>query len=133
MNIRRYLFLVVFDGQFELRQVVTLPGVQLLALVVSVVQYGFQFSGTPGLVQKVFGKALALLRQLLVLLPKLVLHLRRKEEVAFVSFLSFQRRGERNQEGPTLLSSLSSQPNLKAVRMGSSLDSAMSDGEARAL
>lgn len=34
---------------------------------------------------------------------------------------------------PTLLSSLSSQPSLKAVRMGSSLDSAMSDGEARAL
>lgn len=76
VNIRRYLFLVVFDGQFELRQVVTLPGVQLLALVVSVVQDGFQLSGAPGLVQKVFGKALALLRQLLVLLPKLVLHLR---------------------------------------------------------
>lgn len=76
-NSHQYLFLVVFDGQFQLRQVVTLPGVQLLALVVSVVQYGFQFSGTPGLVQKVFGKALALLRQLLVFLPKLILHLSR--------------------------------------------------------
>lgn len=89
MNIRRYLFLVVFDGQFELRQVVTLPGVQLLALVVSVVQYGFQLSGTPGLVQKVFGKALALLRQLLVLLPKLVLHLRRRKR-RFYRFYRFR-------------------------------------------
>lgn len=59
--LEKYLFLVVFDGQFELCQVVTLPGVQFLALVVTVVQDGFQLSGTPGLVQKVFGKALALL------------------------------------------------------------------------
>ena len=33
----------------------------------------------------------------------------------------------------TLLSSLSSQPSLKAVRMGSSLDRAIREGEARAL
>lgn len=76
VNVHRYLFLVVLDGQFELCQVVTLPGVQFLALVVSVVQYGFQLPGTPGLVQKIFGKALALLRQLLILLSKLILHLR---------------------------------------------------------
>lgn len=74
-----YLLLVVFDGQFELGQVVALSGVQLLALVVvSVVQDGLQLSGAPGLVQKVFGEAFALLRQLLVLLTKLVLHLRRR-------------------------------------------------------
>lgn len=73
-----YLFLVVFDGQFELGQVVALSGVQFLTLViVSVVQDGFQLSRTPGLVQKVFGEPFALLRQLLVLLTKLVLHLRR--------------------------------------------------------
>lgn len=70
---------MVFDGQFELCQVVALPGVQFLALVVSVVQDGFQLSGTPGLVQKVFSKALALLRQLLVLLTKLVFHLSNKK------------------------------------------------------
>lgn len=76
---------MVFDSQFELCQVVTLPGVQFLALVISVVQYGFQLSGTPGLVQKIFGKALALLRQLLILLTKLILHLRRKSDCFIVS------------------------------------------------
>lgn len=71
-----YLFLMVLDGQFELGQVVTLSGVQLFALVVvSVVQDRFQLSRTPRLVQEIFGESLTLLRQLLVLLTKLVLHL----------------------------------------------------------
>lgn len=75
-----YLFLVVFDGQLELGQVMTLPGVQFLALVVvPVVQDGLQLSGAPGLVQEVFGEALALLGQLLVLLTELVLHLRARK------------------------------------------------------
>lgn len=95
VNIHQYLFLVVFDGQFELCQVVTLPGVQFLALVVSVVQYGFQLSGTPGLVQEVFGKALALLRQLLVLLSELILHLRSKRDALIVSNCEGLERLER--------------------------------------
>lgn len=68
---------MVLDGQFELGQVVALPGIQLLALVVvSVVQDGLQLSGTPGLIQEVFCEAFALLRKLLILLAELVLHLR---------------------------------------------------------
>lgn len=71
---------MVFDGQLELGQVMTLPGVQFLALVVvPVVQDGLQLSGAPGLVQEVFGEALALLGQLLVLLTELVLHLRARK------------------------------------------------------
>lgn len=67
---------MVFDGQFQLGQVVALSGVQFLTLVVvSVVQDGFQLSRTPGLVQKVFCEPFTLLRQLLVLLSKLILHL----------------------------------------------------------
>lgn len=70
---------MVFDGQLELCEVVALSGVQFLALVIiSVVQDGFQLPRTPGLVQKVFGEPFALLRQLLVFLPKLILHLRRR-------------------------------------------------------
>lgn len=72
-----YLFLVVLDGQFELGQVVALPGVQFLALVVvPVVQDGLQLPGASGLIQEVFGETLALLGQLLVLLTELVLHLK---------------------------------------------------------
>lgn len=76
-----YLLLVVFDGQFELGQVVALSEVQLLALVVvSVIQDGLQLSRTSGLIQQVFGEALALLGEFLILLTELILHLRDEDD-----------------------------------------------------
>lgn len=75
VNRSTHLLLVVLNGQLELGQVPALSGVQLLAVVVAVVEDGLQLSGAPRLVQQVLGEELALLRELLVLLPELVLHL----------------------------------------------------------
>lgn len=71
-----YLFLVVFDSEFESRQVVVALLVQQVD-VVSVVEDHFQLSGASCLVQEVLGKLFTLLRQLLILRFELVLHLRK--------------------------------------------------------
>ena len=70
-----HLLLVVLDGQLELGQVAALARVQLLAVVVAVVEDDLQLARAARLVQQVLGEELALVRQLLVLLPELILHL----------------------------------------------------------
>lgn len=80
-SLTAYFFLVIFDGEFQSRQVVVALLVQQVD-VVPVVEDHFQLSGAPRLVQEVLGKLFALLRQLLILGFELILHLIRAEHDA---------------------------------------------------
>ncbi len=68
-----------------------LTGVQLLAVVIPMVEDGLQLTGATGLIQQVFSKKFALLRQLLVLLPELVFHL--------TELLQLPAQPERSEDG----------------------------------